>query len=66
MSLRCGVTKKVCFRTEQGAINRGAEIVDEETNRRFTPQSFRAYHCLFCGGYHLTGKVLNYVERPRR
>lgn len=54
--MKCGVTKKVMFKTEKGAIIRGVEILEESTNRKVTPSKFRAYRCEFCGEFHLTGK----------
>lgn len=52
--MRCGPTKKVAFKTHELALIRGGEILTQETNRRHTPKAFRAYHCKYCGQYHLT------------
>lgn len=54
--MKCGVTRKIIFKTHQGALIRAGEIVCEDSNRRSTPIAFRAYKCDFCGGYHITGK----------
>lgn len=66
--MRCGVTRKVGFRTQNGALNRAAEIMQEdesgESNRRKQPMGWRAYHCIYCNGWHLTSKVLQF--RPRK
>ena len=65
--MRCGVTRKVGFKTHAGALNRAAKIMQQEnsgeSNRRVTPEQWRAYKCEFCGLYHLTGKVLNFIPR---
>jgi 2-iminoacetate synthase ThiH len=54
--MRCGVTGKVAFKTHEHALTRGGEILTEGSNRNHTPTEFRAYHCLYCGFYHLSGK----------
>lgn len=65
--MKCGVTRKIGFRTHAGALNRAAEIMqqteDGESNRRVTPGQWRAYLCEFCGMYHLTGKILKFVPQ---
>ena len=60
--MKCGVTKKIVFKTHEGALIRGGEILCENSNRRSTPQQFRAYKCEYCGGYHITGKQLSRRE----
>lgn len=59
--MKCGPTGKIGFRTERGALNRAAEIIEEansgESNRRVTHRNWRTYKCEFCGLYHLTGKM---------
>jgi hypothetical protein len=54
--MKCGVTKKIMFKTHEKALIRGGEILIEDTNRDYTPEYFTAYCCEFCGFYHLTGK----------
>lgn len=51
--LRCGVTGKVAFRTAQGALNRGMEILNGEP---VDMRQVRAYQCEYCGRWHLTKK----------
>jgi len=55
------------FKTHAGALNRAAEIMEKtesgESNRRITPDQWRAYKCEFCGLYHLTGKILKFVPQ---
>jgi len=54
--MRCGVTKKVIFKSEEHAKFRAKEITTKDSNRRFTPTKFRTYRCEYCGQYHLTAK----------
>lgn len=61
--MRCGVTGKVMFRSHKAALIRASEIVEEQTNRRISPDQWRAYQCEFCGGFHLTGKILQFIPR---
>lgn len=58
--MRCGITGKRVFKSHEAALTRGGEILCEDSNRRFTPKAFRAYHCVYCGFYHLSG-----VKPPR-
>ena len=51
--MRCGFTGKVVFKSHEHAWRRAGEILNENTNRRHTPNSFRAYRCEYCGFYHL-------------
>lgn len=51
--MRCGFTGKVIFKSHEHALNRGGEILTGKSNRRFTPNSFRAYRCEYCGFFHL-------------
>ena len=62
--MKCGVTNKVIFKTEAGALNRGMEISGEDSNRKFTPGRFRSYKCEYCGYFHLSGKF-HYVDKTR-
>lgn len=62
--MRCGVTGKIIFKTHAGALNRGGEILTGDSNRKFTPKSFRAYQCEYCGFFHLTGK--RFVDRSQK
>lgn len=58
MPTRCGMTGKVMFKKEKGAMNRAEEIIQNKGNRRYTPNQFRVYKCEFCNAFHLTGKPL--------
>jgi len=56
--MRCGVTGKVAFKSHEQALTRGGEILSNDSNRKYTPKSFRAYHCEYCGYFHLSGKQI--------
>lgn len=43
----CGPTRKIIFKSHQAATRRGMEIL----------RAFRAYPCVYCGGWHLTHKI---------
>lgn len=49
---RCGATRKVRFKSEAHANWRIKEIQQEGMNAR----RLDAYHCDYCGGFHLTSK----------
>lgn len=50
---RCGVTRKVIFRSERSALDRGGEILEAGARGA---RHFRAYACQYCGGYHISSK----------
>lgn len=56
--MKCGVTKKVMFKSYGHATNKIGEILDnkDNSNRKFTPNMWRAYSCEYCGGWHITTK----------
>jgi hypothetical protein len=56
--MKCGVTKKVIFKSYNSAIVRITQILSDESNKDYTPRQFRAYKCEYCGKYHLTSKEI--------
>jgi hypothetical protein len=54
---RCGLTMKVCFTSQEAALQRGGEIL---TSEKRAPENqalqFRAYRCHHCQQWHLTSK----------
>lgn len=56
--MKCGVTGKIMFKKQTGALQRAKEILEENSNRRYHPNTFRVYHCIYCDSYHLTTKPL--------
>lgn len=64
---RCGVTGKVIFKSHKAALIRAGEILtNDESNRRYTPKEFRTYQCEYCGFWHITGKMMNFVPQSER
>lgn len=51
--LWCGATHKRVFSSSQTAWVRAGEILTEGARGA---DEFRAYKCIYCGGYHLTSK----------
>jgi len=52
-TLRCGPTKKVCFKTAEAAHVRAGEILSEPD---CNAKEFRAYLCQYCNQWHLSSK----------
>jgi hypothetical protein len=51
--LRCGPTKKVCFKTAEAANVRAARILSEPD---CSVRAFRVYLCYYCSQWHLSSK----------
>jgi hypothetical protein len=50
LGFKCGMTGKRRFNSQSHAINRACVIIRQPTS----PRQWRAYHCDFCNGWHLT------------
>ena len=64
--MRCGVTKKIAFKSHEAALMRGGEILTNESKRKYTPNAFRAYKCQFCGFFHLSAVKERYNYTPQQ
>lgn len=58
---RCGVTGKVIFKSHKAALIRAGEILEQESNRKKCPTSWRTYQCEYCGFYHITSKISDFT-----
>lgn len=47
----CGQTRKFRFKSHAHAMQRAGELMD---SAEWKSNTARAYHCMFCNGYHLT------------
>ncbi len=55
--MKCGPTKKRMFKSHEAAVARGVEILSKGEGPARHWQGFRAYKCIYCGGWHLTKQI---------